>query len=42
MPAAKGILTEDEMWSIVLYIRHLPPAGSLGEPPASNGTDSKE
>jgi mono/diheme cytochrome c family protein len=42
MPAAKGILTEDEMWSIVLYIRHLPPAGSLGEPPAYSGTDSKE
>jgi mono/diheme cytochrome c family protein len=34
MPAAKGILTEEEMWSIVLYIRHLPPAGSLGDPPA--------
>ena len=37
MPAAKGILTDDEIWSIVLYIRHLPPAGSLGEPPAYNG-----
>ncbi len=34
MPAAKGILTENEIWSIVLYIRHLPRAGSLGEPPA--------
>jgi mono/diheme cytochrome c family protein len=33
MPASKGILTDEEMWSIVLYIRHLPPAGSLGEPP---------
>jgi hypothetical protein len=33
MPAAKGILTEDEMWAIVVFIRHLPPAGSLGEPP---------
>jgi mono/diheme cytochrome c family protein len=34
MPAAKGILSDDEIWSIILYIRHLPPAGSLGEPPA--------
>jgi S-disulfanyl-L-cysteine oxidoreductase SoxD len=32
MPASKGILNGDEIWSIVLYIRHLPPAGSLGEP----------
>lgn len=40
MPAAKGILSDEEMWSIVLYIRHLPPAGSLGEPPAYSGADS--
>jgi mono/diheme cytochrome c family protein len=32
MPAARGILNDEEMWRIVLYIRHLPPAGSLGEP----------
>jgi mono/diheme cytochrome c family protein len=32
MPASRGILSDDEMWSIVVYIRHLPPAGSLGEP----------
>lgn len=32
MPASKGILNDDEMWSIVTYIRHLPPKGSLGEP----------
>jgi hypothetical protein len=32
MPASKGILTDEEIWSIVLYIRHLPAAGSLGEP----------
>lgn len=32
MPAARGILGDDEIWRIVLYIRHLPPAGSLGEP----------
>jgi len=34
MPAAKGILNDGEMWSIIVYLRHLPPAGSLGEPPA--------
>jgi mono/diheme cytochrome c family protein len=33
MPAARGILSDEEMWRIVLYLRHLPPAGSLGEPP---------
>ena len=33
MPGASGILNDEEMWQVVLYIRHLPPAGSLGEPP---------
>lgn len=32
MPGAKGILSDDEIWSIVVYLRHLPPAGSQGEP----------
>lgn len=32
MPASKGILSDDEQWSIVIFLRHLPPAGSLGEP----------
>lgn len=32
MPGSKGILSDDEQWSIVIYLRHLPPAGSLGEP----------
>jgi mono/diheme cytochrome c family protein len=32
MPGSKNILDDDEIWSIVLYLRHLPPAGSLGEP----------
>jgi mono/diheme cytochrome c family protein len=32
MPASKGTLSEDEIWSIVLYLRHLPPIGSVGEP----------
>lgn len=32
MPGSKGILNDDEIWSIVVYLRHLPKAGSLGEP----------
>ena len=32
MPASKGILSDDEQWSIVIFLRHLPSAGSLGEP----------
>jgi mono/diheme cytochrome c family protein len=32
MPGAKGILSDDEVWSIVLYLRKLPPAGSQGTP----------
>jgi mono/diheme cytochrome c family protein len=32
MPGSKGTLSDDEIWSIVRFIRHLPPAGSLGEP----------
>lgn len=32
MPGSKGILSDDEIWSIVVYLRHLPKAGSLGEP----------
>ncbi len=32
MPASKGVLNDDEIWSIIVYLRHLPPQGSLGEP----------
>jgi mono/diheme cytochrome c family protein len=32
MPGSQGILSDDEIWSIVVYLRHLPPAGSVGEP----------
>jgi mono/diheme cytochrome c family protein len=32
MPASKGILSDDELWSIVVYLRHLPAAGSQGVP----------
>jgi cytochrome c len=40
MPASKGILTDREIWSIVIYLRHLPQAGSLGEPRMYSGDDS--
>lgn len=32
MPGSKETLSDDEIWSIVMYLRHLPAAGSLGEP----------
>jgi mono/diheme cytochrome c family protein len=32
MPGSKEMLNDDEIWSIVVYLRHLPPAGSLGDP----------
>jgi mono/diheme cytochrome c family protein len=32
MPGSKGILSDDEIWSIVVYLRHLPPLGSQGDP----------
>jgi mono/diheme cytochrome c family protein len=37
MPASRGILTDEEIWSIVTYVRNLPRAGSLGDPPAFTG-----
>lgn len=32
MPASRSTLSDDEIWSIVHFLRHLPPSGSLGEP----------
>jgi mono/diheme cytochrome c family protein len=37
MPASKGTLSDEEMWQIVVFLRHLPPPGSLGEPAIYNG-----
>jgi len=39
MPASKGVLSDEEIWQLVLFIRHLPPAGSLGEPRAYTGDE---
>jgi len=32
MPGSKGTLSDEEQWSIVIFLRHLPPEGSQGEP----------
>ena len=42
MPASHGILNDDEMWSIVVFLRHLPPAGSLGEPRIYAGEENDD
>jgi cytochrome c553 len=42
MPASRGILSDEEIWSIVEYLRHLPPAGSRGEPGVYTGACSAQ
>jgi mono/diheme cytochrome c family protein len=37
MPASKGILNEDEIWQIVVFLRHLPAKGIRGEPAVYSG-----
>jgi cytochrome c553 len=32
MPGSKGTLSDDELWSIIVFLRHLPPVGSQGVP----------
>lgn len=32
MPASQGMFSDEEIWELVLYMRHLPAKGSLGEP----------
>ncbi len=36
MPGSKGTLSDDELWSIIAFLRHLPPAGSAGVPDMYN------
>jgi mono/diheme cytochrome c family protein len=38
MPPSKGDFSTEEIWHMVLYIRHLPKAGSLGTPPVYGGS----
>jgi mono/diheme cytochrome c family protein len=42
MPASKEVFRDEEIWQLVLYIRHLPPKGSLGEPAVYGGTGKPE
>jgi mono/diheme cytochrome c family protein len=37
MPASGELFRDEEIWQLVLYIRHLPPQGSLGEPQVYGG-----
>lgn len=37
MPASKDLFRDEEIWQMVLYIRNLPPKGSLGEPQVYGG-----
>lgn len=37
MPASKDLFRDEEIWQLVLYLRHLPPKGSLGEPQVYGG-----
>jgi mono/diheme cytochrome c family protein len=39
MPPSDGDFSSRDMWAMVLYIRHLPPAGSLGVPKVYSGKD---
>ncbi|WP_446742653.1 c-type cytochrome [Silvibacterium acidisoli] len=32
MPGSKGTLSDDELWSIIAFLRHLPAQGSQGMP----------
>ena len=41
MPASKGIFSDEEIWQIVHYIRHLPAKGTLGEPAAYSSVSGK-
>jgi mono/diheme cytochrome c family protein len=39
MPPSDGDFSDREMWQMVLYIRHLPKAGSLGVPKVYGGSE---
>jgi mono/diheme cytochrome c family protein len=38
MPPSKDVFTDDDMWRMVVYIRHLPHPGSLGDPSVYGGS----
>ena len=37
MPPSKGEFSDDDMWQMVVFIRHLPKQGSLGTPKVYGG-----
>jgi mono/diheme cytochrome c family protein len=39
MPGSRGIFRDEEIWQLVLYIRHLPMKGTLGDPTVYGGAD---
>ena len=41
MPPSDGDFSDREIWEMVLYIRHLPPRGSLGSPAVYTGGTAK-
>ena len=38
MPASKDLFHDEEIWQMVLYIRHLPSKGTLGDPQVYGGS----
>jgi len=38
MPASRDVFRDEEIWQLVLYIRHVPRKGSLGEPQVYGGS----
>ena len=38
MPPSHGVFSDDDMWRMVIFIRHLPRPGSLGDPPVYGGS----
>jgi mono/diheme cytochrome c family protein len=42
MPPSDGMFDDEDMWKMVIYIRHLPAKGSLGEPAVYGGSSSNQ
>src|SRR5215831_698435 len=42
MPASKDVFQDEEIWQLVLCIRHLPAKGSLGEPSVYGGQEAPQ
>ena len=42
MPPSNGDFSDEDMWQMVVYMRHLPPKGSLGEPAVYSGADGSK